>query len=128
MELHGTVAPGYEPVREALSELFGMGREKGSQLCCYVRGERVVDLWGGTDPLSGRAWERDSVAEPLPLHPPLDQNTRSSFFCAFTAALHLPAKGEKGAQLPRPIPLHPPCVGKFARLPATVPVMRKSFN
>ena len=48
--------------------------------------------------------ERASVAKAHPLHPPLDQNAHSSFFCACTASLHLSAKGEKGAELPRARP------------------------
>ena len=46
-------------------------------------------------------WERANVAERHPLHSPLDLNSRSLSFCACTAALHLSAGGEKGAQLPR---------------------------
>ena len=86
---------------------------------------RVVKGHGATQNGSS---ERSSLAEAPPLLPSLDRNSRSSLFCAYTAALHLPAKRRKGAQLPRPIPLHPPRISKFARLPATVPVMRKSFN
>ena len=50
--------------------------------------------------------ERSSLAEAPPLLPSLDRNKRSSLFCAYTAALHLPAKRRKGAQLPRPIKIH----------------------
>jgi len=45
--------------------------------------------------------QRATVAEAHPLHPSLDPNARSLFSGACTADIHLPAKGEKGAQLRR---------------------------
>jgi len=48
LEVHvdGTVAPGYESVRTMFEENFKTGRETHAQLCVYVAGEQVVDLWG----------------------------------------------------------------------------------
>ncbi len=46
----GTVAPGFEAVREAFAANFSNDdpyREVGASLCVYHRGEQVVDLWGG---------------------------------------------------------------------------------
>ena len=40
------MAPGYERVREMFEENFRSGSEENSQLCVYVDGEVVVDLWG----------------------------------------------------------------------------------
>ena len=45
VEVHGTVAPGYESVREMFEENFRAGREENAQLCVYVGEQRVVDLW-----------------------------------------------------------------------------------
>ena len=58
--------------------------------------------------------QRASVAEPPPLQSPLEQNARSSFLRPYTAALHLSAKGEKGAQLRRASPTQPSRPGRAA--------------
>jgi len=51
--VEGTVSPGYESVRLMFEELFEQGSEENSQLCAYVGGERVVDLWGRLDNHNG---------------------------------------------------------------------------
>ena len=47
-EIHGTVADGFEAVREEF-EAFVAGEQADyeGQLCAYVHGRRVVDLWAG---------------------------------------------------------------------------------
>ena len=45
-QVSGRVAPGYETVRQMFEENFRSGSEENSQLCVYVEGEVVVDLWG----------------------------------------------------------------------------------
>ncbi|MFJ3904581.1 serine hydrolase domain-containing protein [Streptomyces sp. NPDC090025] len=51
--VHGTVAPGFEEVREEFGRaLDGHARDGGAQLAVHHRGELVVDLWGG-DELAG---------------------------------------------------------------------------
>lgn len=57
----GFVAPGWREVRDAFAESFGGEPDEGGSLSIRRHGEVVVDLWGGTDPLSGRPWQRDSV-------------------------------------------------------------------
>lgn len=58
----GTVAPGFEPVLDAFTELFAAGRETGAAFAAHVDGERVVDLWGGVaDDRTGAAWTGDTV-------------------------------------------------------------------
>ena len=47
-EVRGSVAPGYEAVREAFESNFASGWERDAQLCVYHRGARVVDLWGSS--------------------------------------------------------------------------------
>lgn len=46
-EIEGTVAPGFEPVREALRENFRTRGEWGCALSVWHDGKTVVDLWGG---------------------------------------------------------------------------------
>ncbi|WP_317443136.1 serine hydrolase domain-containing protein [Streptomyces collinus] len=46
--VHGTVAEGFEAVREEFAAFVGEEREDyEGQLCAHVHGRRVVDLWAG---------------------------------------------------------------------------------
>lgn len=60
----GFVAPGFEAVRDAFSEIFAAhGEELGASLGVYADGEKVADLWGGiADPATGRPWDADTVS------------------------------------------------------------------
>ncbi|MFT4281824.1 serine hydrolase domain-containing protein [Microbacterium sp.] len=58
--IDGHTAPRWTPLRDAF-EAVVREDDAGASLAIVHEGELVVDLWGGTDPLSGRAWERDSV-------------------------------------------------------------------
>ena len=60
-EIKGTVAPGFEPVREAFEKNFSSGLERGASVVVTREGEPVVDLWAGEADPSGRAWERDTI-------------------------------------------------------------------
>ncbi|MEJ7926750.1 serine hydrolase domain-containing protein [Sphingobium sp. AN641] len=57
--VHGTVAPGYEPVRAAFEDNFVSGKELGAHFAVYRDGAPLVDLWGG----STNEAETVSVAE-----------------------------------------------------------------
>lgn len=57
----GVVAPGWTAVRDAFAETLELDRGEGASLCVAVDGRTVVDVWGGTDPLSGSPFGRDSV-------------------------------------------------------------------
>ena len=46
--VRGTVATGFEPVREAFAQNFERQGEDGAACCIYAAGKPVVDLWGGT--------------------------------------------------------------------------------
>lgn len=60
--IHGEVAAGFEPVREAFAANFAQHGDIGAAVCVYRDGRPVVDLWGGiADPDSGRPWERDTL-------------------------------------------------------------------
>ena len=60
--INGEVACGFEAVREAFAENFRSRRERGGAVCAYVRGEKVVDLWGGVrNKATGEPWEEDTM-------------------------------------------------------------------
>lgn len=59
--IDGVVDPSWEAVRTAFRDNIEQGLDDGASLAVSVDGTPVVDLWGGVDPLSGRAFERDSV-------------------------------------------------------------------
>ena len=58
-QVSGRVAPGYETVRQMFEENFRSGSEENSQLCVYVEGELVVDLWTNRDGFTG--WSKNMV-------------------------------------------------------------------
>ncbi|MEV3962532.1 serine hydrolase domain-containing protein [Nocardia sp. NPDC050193] len=50
IEVHGTVADGYERVHaEFAAVVTEVAGESGAQLAAYVRGRKVVDLWAGRE-------------------------------------------------------------------------------
>lgn len=60
--IYGTVAPGFENVREAFGKSFANGREVGASVAIYRNGVSVVDLWGGhIDVGRSRPWIQDTV-------------------------------------------------------------------
>ncbi|HLM46664.1 MAG TPA: serine hydrolase domain-containing protein, partial [Myxococcaceae bacterium] len=61
--LHGTVAPGFEEVREEFRRNFTERNELGASCAVYFRGQKVVDLWGGWKDASTREpWQEDTCA------------------------------------------------------------------
>jgi CubicO group peptidase (beta-lactamase class C family) len=46
-KVEGSTAPGFEPVAEEFGRLLAQERDARGQFCAYMRGQRVVDLWGG---------------------------------------------------------------------------------
>jgi CubicO group peptidase (beta-lactamase class C family) len=62
VEIEGTVAPGWEPVRAAFVENFRSRGEVGAACAIYRDGEKVVDLWGGIrDRETGAPWDEDTM-------------------------------------------------------------------
>ena len=60
--ISGDVAPGFEAVRAAFRENFSRRGELGGAICAYLRGEKVVDLWGGTrNKTTGEPWNEDTM-------------------------------------------------------------------
>ena len=62
--LHGTCAPGFEPVRAAFAENFASRGEVGASVCIIRNHEVLVDLWGGwADEALTRPWEADTLVD-----------------------------------------------------------------
>ncbi|MFF7313058.1 serine hydrolase [Streptomyces sp. NPDC008137] len=62
MDVNGTVAEGFEPVREAFVRNFETLGERGASVAVYRDGQRVVDLWAGTKDVDGTApWEHGTA-------------------------------------------------------------------
>ncbi|MGW0626565.1 serine hydrolase domain-containing protein [Streptomyces sp. NPDC002758] len=58
----GTVAGGFEPVREAFVRNFELLGDRGAAVAVYRDGHKVVDLWGGTKDIDGTApWEQGTA-------------------------------------------------------------------
>jgi CubicO group peptidase (beta-lactamase class C family) len=62
-DVQGTVAPGFEPVRQAFEKQVQDGEHVGGAVSVYAGGQSVVDLWGGiADEANGKPWERETMA------------------------------------------------------------------
>ena len=62
VDIGGTVAPGYEGVRDAFEQNFREHSEVGAGYSLYVDGTKVVDLWGGTaDRSTGAPYTEDTL-------------------------------------------------------------------
>jgi CubicO group peptidase (beta-lactamase class C family) len=59
--INGTVAPGFEKVRETFIDNFKNKNEVGAACAVYINGELVVDLWGGhADVKKTRQWNKNT--------------------------------------------------------------------
>jgi CubicO group peptidase (beta-lactamase class C family) len=61
MALQGSVHPDFFPVARALARQLRGGRG-GAAVCVYHRGEKVVDIWGGTKDADGTPWQADTMS------------------------------------------------------------------
>ncbi|MET7703392.1 serine hydrolase domain-containing protein [Streptomyces sp. NPDC005485] len=62
MDVNGTVAEGFEPVRDAFARNFDVLGDRGAAVAVYRDGRKVVDLWGGTRDVDGaEPWERGTA-------------------------------------------------------------------
>jgi len=60
--IEGQVRPGFEAVRHAFAENFSRRHELGGACSVYLRGEKVVDLWGGVrNKATGEPWLEDTM-------------------------------------------------------------------
>ena len=61
-EISGSCEPRFEAVREAFTRNLDEGLDHGASVSVVLRGETVVDLWGGlADAAGSRPWERDTI-------------------------------------------------------------------
>jgi CubicO group peptidase (beta-lactamase class C family) len=61
VDIQGQVETAFEPVRDTFAELWD-DIEVGASCCIYVRGEKVVDIWGGyLDRDMTQPWQRDTL-------------------------------------------------------------------
>ncbi len=60
--LQGTVHPDFWRAAQVFEKLIPGSSHGGAAVCIYHRGEKVVDLWGGTRDEEGNAWEEDTVS------------------------------------------------------------------
>jgi CubicO group peptidase (beta-lactamase class C family) len=60
--LSGSVHPDFLRVAEVFAGQLPRSGSGGAALCIYHRGEKVVDVWGGTRDASGRPWKQDTLA------------------------------------------------------------------
>ncbi|MET7615907.1 serine hydrolase domain-containing protein [Streptomyces sp. NPDC005408] len=65
MDVRGTVAEGFEPVKDAFMRNFEQRGERGAALAVYRDGRKVVDLWAGTrnvdDAAGQEPWALDTA-------------------------------------------------------------------
>jgi len=55
IQIHGTCAPGFEPVREAFAANFAERDEIGASVAVAAAGQTVVNMWAGwADPAHQR--------------------------------------------------------------------------
>ncbi|WP_374112392.1 serine hydrolase domain-containing protein [Streptomyces sp. CC210A] len=61
-DIHGTVTPGWEPVRDAFLRNLTQRGERGAAVAVYRDGRKVVDVWAGTKDVDGDApWALDTA-------------------------------------------------------------------
>ena len=60
-EIHGTIAPGWEAVRDAFARNFDSGLEVGASACVTLHGRPVVDIWAGDRAPDGTPWVEDTI-------------------------------------------------------------------
>jgi CubicO group peptidase (beta-lactamase class C family) len=62
VDVNGTVAEGFEPVREAFLRNFEALGEKGAAVVVHQHGRKVVDLWAGTRDVDGdEPWQHGTA-------------------------------------------------------------------
>lgn len=62
VDVNGTLAEGFEPVREAFARNFAALGDRGAAVSVYRDGHRVVDLWAGTRDVDGtEPWQHGTA-------------------------------------------------------------------
>jgi CubicO group peptidase (beta-lactamase class C family) len=60
--LHGSLHPDFASVGVSLARILPRRGPGGAAVCVYHRGEKVVDIWGGTRDAAGNPWQADTVS------------------------------------------------------------------
>ncbi|MEU0204832.1 serine hydrolase domain-containing protein [Streptomyces canus] len=63
MDVNGTVAEGFEPVRDVFARNFEALGDRGAAVAVYRDGHKVVDLWAGTRDIDGTEPWRHGTAQ-----------------------------------------------------------------
>ena len=62
MDIGGFCTDQFAAVRDAFAKNFSDQEEMGAACCVFLRGEKIVDLWGGVaDEESGKPWQQDTL-------------------------------------------------------------------
>lgn len=62
VDVNGTVAEGFEPVRDAFARNFAALGDRGAAVTVYRDGHKVVDLWGGSRDVDGtEPWQHGTA-------------------------------------------------------------------
>jgi CubicO group peptidase (beta-lactamase class C family) len=60
-QVNGTVAKGFERVRDVFAANFEQHGDVGASCCVYLRGKPVVDLWGGARTAGGQPYTAETL-------------------------------------------------------------------
>lgn len=60
--LYGTTHPDFSDVARSFRRILPRQGPGGAAVCVYHRGEKVLDVWGGTRDDAGRPWEEDTIS------------------------------------------------------------------
>ena len=60
--LQGSLHPDFAAVAVSLARIIPRRGPGGAAVCVYHRGEKVVDIWGGTRDAAGNPWEADTLS------------------------------------------------------------------
>ena len=60
--LHGNVHPDFAKVARVLRRMLPKRGPGGAAVCVYHRGEKVVDMWGGTRDAAGSPWLEETLS------------------------------------------------------------------
>ncbi|HKA14460.1 MAG TPA: serine hydrolase domain-containing protein [Myxococcota bacterium] len=60
--LQGSLHPDFAAVGVSLARIVPRRGAGGAAVCVYHRGEKVVDIWGGTRDAAGNPWEADTLS------------------------------------------------------------------
>ena len=60
--LQGNIHPDFTDVARVLRRILPGKGPGGAAACVYHKGEKVVDIWGGTRDALGRPWEEDTLS------------------------------------------------------------------